>query len=312
MIGFNFKKFIFFALIIVLTAQIAICENTFRVATYNLENYVNNPASGRPVKTKIAKEKICENILALKPDVLAIQEIGSLELLMELKTLLKNRGLDFPHYEFVNGWDTNIFVAVLSKFPIVERRSHTNETYLLRGRRLHVSRGFGEIDIQVNSKYRFTIFTCHLKSKRAIAEAAEEEMRVEEAKILREKIEARLAKNPEANILVAGDFNDTKDSISTRTILGRLNAKTGLIDTRPAERNGDNLPPERPGYSPRNVAWTHFYGKEDTYSRIDYILLSRGMAKEWVTNETYVLAVPNWGLASDHRPIVATFIAEDK
>jgi endonuclease/exonuclease/phosphatase family metal-dependent hydrolase len=26
-----------------------------------------------------------------------------------------------------------------------------------------------------------------------------------------------------------------------------------------------------------------------------------------VTNETYVLAAPNWGVASDHRPLVATF-----
>jgi len=50
---------------------------------------------------------------------------------------------------------------------------------------------------------------------------------------------------------------------------------------------------------------------EDTYSRLDYILLSHGMAKEWVTNETYVLTIPNWGIGSDHRPIVATFEAKD-
>ncbi len=52
-------------------------------------------------------------------------------------------------------------------------------------------------------------------------------------------------------------------------------------------------------------------GKEDTYSRIDYILISPGMAREWVTNETYVLTLPNWGVGSDHRPILATFEAED-
>ena len=28
---------------------------------------------------------------------------------------------------------------------------------------------------------------------------------------------------------------------------------------------------------------------------------------QWVTNETYVLTLPNWGVGSDHRPIVATF-----
>jgi hypothetical protein len=41
-------------------------------------------------------------------------------------------------------------------------------------------------------------------------------------------------------------------------------------------------------------------------------MVNQGMAREWVTNETYVLAVSNWGAASDHRPIVATFTAEDK
>jgi endonuclease/exonuclease/phosphatase family metal-dependent hydrolase len=119
-------------------------------------------------------------------------------------------------------------------------------------------------------------------------------------------VDARLAANPSANLIVLGDFNDTKDSASTKAVIGRGKAK--LVDTRPAERNGDNAP----GREPRNVAWTHYYAKEDSYSRIDYLLLSPGMAREWVADETYVLTLPNWGVGSDHRPIVATFEAEDK
>jgi exonuclease III len=51
---------------------------------------------------------------------------------------------------------------------------------------------------------------------------------------------------------------------------------------------------------------------KDQFSRIDYILLSRGMAREWLSNETFIVKVPNWGAGSDHRPIVATFVAEDR
>lgn len=51
-------------------------------------------------------------------------------------------------------------------------------------------------------------------------------------------------------------------------------------------------------------------GKDDTYSRIDYILLSPAMARDWLQNKTYASTVPNWGVASDHRPIVAAFETE--
>jgi exonuclease III len=51
----------------------------------------------------------------------------------------------------------------------------------------------------------------------------------------------------------------------------------------------------------------HYFGKDDTYSRIDYILLSPAMARNWLKSGTYAATVPNWGIASDHRPIVAAF-----
>jgi endonuclease/exonuclease/phosphatase (EEP) superfamily protein YafD len=36
------------------------------------------------------------------------------------------------------------------------------------------------------------------------------------------------------------------------------------------------------------------------------------MAKEWVTNETYIPTIANWGVGSDHRPVLATFETENK
>lgn len=297
------------ALVVAISTSLEAAES-FRVATYNLENYIDQPLGTRPIKTSEAKAKIRESLHALKADVIALQEVGSTNALLELRAALKSEGLDYPFWEHVQGWDTNIHVAVLSRFPITARRPHTNESFLLFGRRFRVSRGFAEVDIKVNQQYSFTLFAAHLKSRRPVPEADEAELREQEAIILREKVEARLATHPNANLLIAGDLNDAKDSPSTRAIVGR--GRNALTDLRPAERNGDNQPNPNPRYEPRHVTWTHHYGKEDTYSRIDYLLVSRGMVREWNPQETYVLASPNWGVASDHRPLVAGFEARDR
>jgi endonuclease/exonuclease/phosphatase family metal-dependent hydrolase len=269
-----------------------------------VENYLDAPTQTRHAKSPEAKAKVQESILALKPDVIALQEIGSLSTFEELRASLKAAGLDFSHREFVSGYDTNIHLAVLSRFPITARHPHTNDDFLLNGRRFRVSRGFAEIDIQVTTNYSFTLITAHLKSKRPVPQADEAELRLEEAKILREKIDAHLSTNPNVDLIVLGDLNDTKDAASTKAVLGR--GKFRLVDTRPAERNGDS-PVGLHTSDTRNVAWTHFYPKEDLYSRIDYILLSSAMNRHWLSTETYVLSIPNWGIASDHRPLVATF-----
>jgi endonuclease/exonuclease/phosphatase family metal-dependent hydrolase len=284
--------------------------DTFRVATYNVENYLDQPTESRPEpKSAAAKAKVRDSIRALNPDVLALEEMGGLSALMELRGSLKAEGLDFPYWEWVSGEDTNIHVAVLSKLPIVARRPHTNEVFLLDGRRFLVSRGFAELDIQATPDFTFTLIAAHLKSRRAVPEANEAELRLAESKILRGIVDRDLTAHPNARLVVLGDFNDVKDSDSTREIIGRGRFK--LVDTRPAERNGDNTPAEKPWFEPRNVTWTYYYGKEDTYSRVDYILLSSGLARAWVRNDTYVLTMPNWGVASDHRPIVAAFKVEN-
>lgn len=292
--------------------SISLCAaQTFRVAAFNVENYLDVDAGGRQAKSAASKAKVRESIRALNADVIAFGEMGGTNAFLELRDSLKKEGLDYPYWEHAAGFDTNIHVAVLSKFPFAAKRSHTNDSFLLGGRRFRVSRGFAEVEIKVSPTYSFTLLGAHLKSKRPIPDADEAEMRLEEAKLLREKVDAIFKKNPNANLVVLGDLNDTKDSKPVRAVIGGR-GKDGLIDTRPAERNGDSSPNPNPRFEPRNITWTHYYGKEDSYSRIDYILLSQGMAKEWMEKETYILTVPNWGDASDHRPIVATFSTEDK
>jgi endonuclease/exonuclease/phosphatase family metal-dependent hydrolase len=279
---------------------------TFRVATYNIENYLDQPTETRPhVKSAEAKAKVRESIKAMNPDVIALEEMGTTNALLELRASLKADGQDFPFWEHISGADTNIHIAVLSKFPIIARHPHTNDEFLLDGKRFRVSRGFAEVKIQAATNFTFTLIAAHLKSQLQIPNADEAEERLGEANVLRKIIDDRFKENLDAKLIVLGDFNDSKNSDPIKKIIGR--GKFKLTDTRPAERNGDNASIENIYHEPRNVTWTYFYGADDTYSRIDYILLSPAMARNWVKADTCIPKIPNWGVGSDHRPIVATF-----
>lgn len=285
--------------------------DSITVATYNVENYLLAATETRSAKPEVSRLRVQESLLAVRADVVALEEMGDTNSLADLVGGLKKKGLDYPHIEFVQGWDTNIHVVVLSRGPFAARRSHTNESFLLQGRRFQVSRGFAEVDIRVGAHYQFTLLAAHLKSRRSVADASESELREQEALILRRLVDERLRENPSANVIVVGDLNDTKDSKSTRTIIGRGGANA-LVDLRPEERNGDTEPNPVARFEPRHITWTHYYGKEDSYSRIDFMLVSAGMARELRREGTYVFAMPNWGTASDHRPVVAQFWAEDR
>jgi endonuclease/exonuclease/phosphatase family metal-dependent hydrolase len=300
----------FAILVFVSICSASFAAGTFRVATYNVENYLDQPTASRPhAKSDEAKAKIRESIESMKPDVLALEEMGTTNALLELRASLKADGLDFPFWEHISGADTNIHVAVLSRLPIVARHSHTNDLFLLDGRQFRVERGFAEVDIQAATNFTFTLIAAHLKSRLPSPVADEAEERLAEAKVLRGIIDERFTNNPNARLVVLGDFNDVKDSDAVKEIIGR--GKFKLTDTRPAERNGDNAPGQPPYFEPRSVAWTYFYGADDTYSRMDYILLSPAMTRDWVEAETYIPTIPNWGIGSDHRPIVAAFKSEN-
>jgi endonuclease/exonuclease/phosphatase family metal-dependent hydrolase len=293
-----------------LFAAQATAADTFTVATYNLENYLVAPQESRKAKPVEARARIQETLKTLNADVLALQEVGGKAALAELHDALKKEGLNYSQWEIIQGPDPVLNLAILSRYPIIARRPHPDESFLLNGRRFKVSRGFAEVDIRVNAHCTFTLITAHLKSRRPVPQADEGDLREQEGLRLREIIDARLAANPGLNLVIAGDLNDLKSSPSTRAVMGQ--GKTALVDLRPAELE-DNAEEENGGNgSLRHVTWTYFYAREDTYSRIDFILTSRSMARKCYRKETQVLALPYWGEASDHRPVISSFFAGDR
>jgi endonuclease/exonuclease/phosphatase family metal-dependent hydrolase len=279
-------------------------QEHFTVATYNLAGYLDQQVQNRRLKTPEAKVAIQETILTARPDVLVVQEMGKWSALKELQSSLARRGLNYRQLRLLHGHDPYIHVAVLSRFPIVREQHHTNDVFLLEGRRMEVSRGFLEAEIQVNPNYSFTLVGAHLKSKRAVTYGDEAKIRTREAEFLRAKLDVLFRRDPRVNLMVLGDLNDTRDSRPMRTIIGR--GRWSLKDTRPDESSGVN------GDRRHHTNWTYYFDRKDAYTRVDYILLSRGMAAEWQAESSLVLAIPNWIEASDHRLVMATFAAVDQ
>ena len=278
-------------------------DGTFKLATWNVENYRIEANESRKEKPDESRGLVVSTLLDINADVVALQEIGSKAALGELRERLLEGGSDYPHWELVSGSDTNIHVAVISRFPIVNRVAHNKNQFLLMGKRFGVSRGFCEVSVQINPDYRFDVLVAHLKSRLEIRDADQEQLRRKEAGVLREIVSAKLSQNADLNLAVVGDLNDTKGSESLRLLRGR--GKNGLWDSRPGERNFDGI--ATPG-----ATWTHHYAAEDAYDRIDYILLSGGMKEEFQEAESYVYSAPRLDVASDHRPVVATFVAHER
>ena len=53
-----------------------------------------------------------ESILAAKPDVLALQEVGTIKALAKLQKDLKAKGLNLPYVEHLKSFDPAIHVGI--------------------------------------------------------------------------------------------------------------------------------------------------------------------------------------------------------
>jgi endonuclease/exonuclease/phosphatase family metal-dependent hydrolase len=274
--------------------SIATAPGEFSVMSYNLCRYSLADRDGdgqkNDPKPSVEHDAVIELIAAAQPDILAVQEIGSPSVFEEFRYALRNAGLDYEHAEYLQRGQSELNLAVLSRFPIISRQPHTDDTYSIGDAEIPVLRGFLDIEIQVNPNYKFRLMDAHLKSK-VFHTLGQTEMRRNEARLLNNHIRKILKESPGENLLVLGDFNDTYRSAPLREITG--NKHEYLQDLRPGDETGN--------------VWTHFSPDIDQYDRIDYTLVSRGMKPEVVAEKTRVLSDPRTYKASDHRPLIIVF-----
>ncbi len=274
-------------------------EGEFSVMTFNLHQYrLSDPgesAEGLVPQPRPGVEGLFRVIQQVSPDILAVQEMGDPPAWADFKHRLRQHGLEYRYEDYQRQDPDDLNLAVLSRYPIVGRHPRTNDIYTIGPFKNPVRRGFIELEIEINPAYRFRLMTAHLKSK-LFHEYGQAEMRRNEARLLGNHVRSALHANPHVNLLVVGDFNDVPGSRPLREVLTYQNESI-LFDLRPTDDAGD--------------AWTQRV-ESDTHHRVDYMLVNAGMLREVVLDKTYAVRSPLLLNASDHRPLVATFVAQER
>lgn len=274
-----------------------------RFMAYNVENYLEMSRyvdGERRDSTKPEDEiaALVNVIVAAKPDILGICEIGTVDDLKDLQSRLRSAGLDLPHYHHTGGEDPTRRLALLSKYPVTPHEISNPLEYPINGSKMKMGRGILDASVIVNDHYSLRLLGVHLKSKREVRDMDQAEMRKNEALLLRRHATAILEEQPDVNLLVYGDLNDTKNNSPIQIVRGAGNEQNHLEDIYLRDDRG--------------TTWTHNWKYADIYSRFDYVLMSRGVRPEVDFKTSYIPATPEVFEASDHRPLVVTLTPLDQ
>jgi endonuclease/exonuclease/phosphatase family metal-dependent hydrolase len=248
-----------------------------RLATFNAENLFaryNFNKSYKPVShdgftindlafdvyDESDKEITAQALREVNADVFALQEIESLPVLDTFNSRYLGT-MKYRHRILIDSFDPRkIDVAILSRFPIISVRSHRHERNAANSAWLF-SRDCLVVSVDVNGK-ELILYINHFKSMmegRTETHARRKEQVDRVAAIVDERWQAKKYKG---NFVVLGDFNDYPEG---NTALAALIQHPGL------ENVVKRLPQED--------QWTHFYSDSNEYKQLDFILLSKSLAK---------------------------------
>jgi endonuclease/exonuclease/phosphatase family metal-dependent hydrolase len=305
---------------------------TLRIATFNCENLFrrfrfknhNSAEAERAIREGFildrrllkphmpkARKITARAVKAVKADVLALQEVENLDALRLFNTRFLNSR--YKYQLVIDGNDPRaIDVGVLSRYPFGRIRTHQFDKKSPRARSKIFSRDCLEVEILLSGKKTLTLFVNHFKSmmggrSQTMARRREQTTRV--ARIIAERYGSNPAK---AKFVILGDFNDYYEGANLTQAsrgLSPLLGKAWLVDA--------NLRIKKP-----QNRWTHFWAKKKKYRQLDYILLSKSLAR---ANPTAVPKIERRGMpkratkvtrkrfpgvgnntpkASDHCPVV--------
>ncbi len=194
-------------------------------------------------------------ISEVQPDILITVEVETRPTLERFNEQVLGAKFDFayPHFMVIDGNDQRgIDLGILSRFPIVEIRSHVDDL-ATNGERLF-SRDCPEFDISLPAGERLIVIPNHLKSKRNGNNQTSQDRRQAQAKGAHVIAVAALTRSP--FVLLGGDMNDMPDSLALSSLF-----TDGFEDVMAHP----DYPEDRPGTYQTGLAG----------NKLDYLIMSQ-------------------------------------
>ena len=273
------------------------------IACYNVENYLTMPrwingrfrtSAGKPENQKQA---IATILATLHPDIIGLMEIGDLRQVHDLERHLHHVGLDYPYSEYLQGWDKERHLLLLSRFPLVECHSQAMIPLLVNGKAEHSPRGIIDVTVEPQPNVRLRLIALHFKSKIPVPDYDQAAFRAAEAHYLKSYVQTIMREDPKTYLLVMGDCNDTKNSKPLFTLLGNVKKPGPLqaLDLR----------------DDRKESWTQYWKEADEYSRIDYMMVNTRLAPFIIHEHSGIARPASWSEASDHCPLFSEILFQE-
>jgi len=281
-----------------LSPALASLPAQLKIATYNVENYgaINRrtPHGFRTnyPKSEAAKRALRQTIREIDADILVLQEMGPIEYLFEFQRDLKSEGIDYPYSALMRGPDERRHIAALSRVAFADVHEHSPLRFTYQDGFADVKRGLLELHVET-AHGPLTLWAVHLKSRYTDNKSDPESAirRAAEARRIREFIVQRIADTDTDLYLILGDFNDTKASPTLRYFMQRGNLN--IFELLPTSDSHGEY-------------WTYHNARDDTYWRVDHILVSPALSPFVRNGSAQIANGPQVRAASDHRPISVT------
>lgn len=266
-----------------------------RIVNWNVHNLENDKDdSGAPGETIVttaeytAHRKAVGVVLKeLDADILVLTEVENKAVLDDLnKTEL---GGKYVASSLIDGNDyRGVDIGVLSKHPIDSVVSHKDDAFPLNGTQgpnYYFARDCPEIHIQFNGR-NMVLLGAHFKAK----SNDDPIKRLAEAQRTRAIANSLAKADPTRAIVILGDFNDTPASPPYLAVVGE--GATQFTDVSLSISMADR--------------WTYdFQGKLEL---IDYQIVNPVLAPMIDTQSVTIRHAPNVEDASDHSPVIVTYM----